>query len=128
MNLCIITLVVITCASYVLTIPFAANNRKKFGQILKASIINGVDSPKREFFAKIRFSDGFCGAAVINALFAVTAAHCIYNQEGTSAIVIIYPGLRFYRKNNLRIAVNSGEKFFFHRKASACLATNSVKA
>ena len=41
-------------------------------------IIKGVPAPARMFYARVRHNSGFCGASIINARFAVTAANCLF--------------------------------------------------
>ncbi|XP_075263565.1 neutrophil elastase-like isoform X2 [Convolutriloba macropyga] len=42
-------------------------------------IVKGVNSPRRLFFAKVKFRNGhFCGAAIIHPQFVVTAASCLF--------------------------------------------------
>ena len=41
-------------------------------------IVQGTAALQRPFFAKLVYNNGFCGAAVINERFAITAGHCVY--------------------------------------------------
>ena len=41
-------------------------------------IVQGTVVFQRPFFAKLVYKNGFCGAAVINERFVITAGHCVY--------------------------------------------------
>ena len=47
-------------------------------KVTRKLIVNGIVSPPRLFYAKLVYSNGFCGASIINSRFAVTAAQCVF--------------------------------------------------
>ena len=64
--------------SNILDYKSTVNNHSAFPST--SLIINGIESGKRLFYARVRFGidGGYCGATIIQRHYVLTAAHCVY--------------------------------------------------
>lgn len=79
-------LIILTLAVFVKSFPQMGLNDSGF-------IVNGRDADISEFPHQLALFDQgryFCGAAVINPLFALTAAHCLVNLLCLLTLTKIY--------------------------------------
>ena len=63
---------------------------QRSGRILGGTITKTGDFPYMALIGSINKNDGkvqyTCGGSLINKWYVLTAAHCLYNEDGTSAI------------------------------------------
>ncbi|XP_075256342.1 myeloblastin-like [Convolutriloba macropyga] len=84
----------------------------KFKQQTNTLIINGVISPQRLFYARVRYArfPGFCGATILEGRFVITAAHCVFYLHPNDIYLevgdfsLLHPSIETYRITAIYVA------------------------
>ena len=80
-------------------------NANKFQSSINSFIVNGLVSQPTLFYAKIRFGRGsteFCGATIVDEIFVMTSAFCVYSYHRELSPFGILTS-RFF---NIRVEIN----------------------